>query len=150
MVNETVTRNLGKMKITKEMIETFSFGDGAFFSIPNSVWDGLPPRKIFTFGSSDYGMISNCMVPCIWNPSNPPQGKSFSQYRTGVMRVYNGGVTITANEWKQWFLDNEPEIVYELETPSTESVLITPQNPKTSTASITIDEPLNTQDAIHD
>ena len=54
------------------------------------------------------------------------------------------------NGFKQWLSENPITVLYELATPTTESVLITPQNPKTSTASITIDEPLNTQDAIHD
>lgn len=53
------------------------------------------------------------------------------------------GYNLTFEGMKQYLNDNPLLILYELETPITESVRITPPNPQTSTASITIPTQLN-------
>ena len=53
------------------------------------------------------------------------------------------GYNLTFEGMKQYLNDNPLLILYELETPVTESVRITPPNPQTSTASITIPTQLN-------
>lgn len=60
-----------------------------------------------------------------------------------VLKASKIGETISQNSLNEYLKNNPITVIYELETPITESVRITPPNPQTSTASITIPTQLN-------
>lgn len=152
MVNETVTRRVG-MKILNGS-ENWVYRSG-FNSNPE--YFGVHIVDQSDFGNSNGYIVDKLPYLGKINSPEDEMGDREGFARWGgsnhiYMTVKRSRLTEqTINGFKQWLSQNPITVYYQLLTsPTTESVLITPQNPKTSTASITIDEPLNAQDAIHD
>lgn len=117
-----LTQKIGEMKITDEMIDKFTIY-GNFINNFNSIFSGLPERKIETFGTiSPISMVSDKMMTKPWSGGTMAENVVyFSQYKSGDMRVYHSP-DWTLDEFKEWFRENKPTIQYELATESIKTV----------------------------
>lgn len=140
VVNETVTRRVGEIIIDgSQNIRHHNYNNVEIFTVSvNGVKDGM--TQVLCNRVANHNSISHDFT-------------HFKATTNGFEFMLDNSSIRTVDDFKQ-YLDisesNPITIQYKLLAPTTESVLITPQNPKTSTASVTINEPLNTQDAIHD
>lgn len=115
-------QRIGEMKITDEMIDKFTIYNN-FINNFNSIFNGLPERKIETFANtSSISMLSDKMIANIWNGGTMAENVvCFSQYNNGTMRAYHYP-NWTLDEFKEWFRENKPTIQYELATPIIKTV----------------------------
>ena len=124
MTGELVQR-IGEIKITDEMIDKFTIYRN-FISNFESIFDGLPERKIVRF---EYGnpipMVSDKMAVKLWSNGTMVENTVyFTQDKDGDMRVYHTP-DWTLDEFKEWFREKKPTIQYELATPIVKTVDLT-------------------------
>ena len=113
-------QRIGEVKITDEMINRLSLYRD-FISNFDSIFDGLPERKIETFGTTPL-MFSDKMIAKPWSGGTMVENVVyFSQYSSGLMRAYHSPQW-TLDEFKEWFRENKPTIQYELATPIVKQV----------------------------
>ena len=133
-VNETVTRRIG------EVVLDGSEGWGYAGNDDGTMRFNLPISDFKNYGESSNGknLINNKL---------PKVDFSTNGNKYGVSTWCNHVVFFTehtnVNDFKQWLSNNPTTVQYELVEPITESVRITPPNPQTYTASITIPTQLN-------
>lgn len=121
LITGELVQRIGEIKITDEMIDKFTIY-GNFISNFNSIFNGLPERKIETFTKNSISMVSDKMVAKAWIDTTMAENiVYFSQYRDGDVRVTHSP-DWTLDEFKAWFRENKPTIQYELATPIVKTV----------------------------
>ena len=113
-------RRYGSVTITDEMIDKFSINSN-YISNFHIIFDGLEPRNTETFTNKKIPMFSDKMYAKPWiNGINVENVVYFSQYG-GTLRAYHSP-DWTLDEFKQWFRENKPTIIYELAEESIKTV----------------------------
>ena len=145
VVGETVTRRIGKIVLDgSEEIRTTNNG----VNVNKIVFK----EKLYYQSSSgdDCNYLMCDKLRCVKYSSFADRLYDFISIGTSGMTNYESAIYIkfnsatTVDEWKDLYSQITPiTLYYQLETPTTESVRITPPNPQTSSASITIPTQLN-------
>lgn len=131
MVNETVTRRVGRVVIDGSDDEKLGL----------SLYNGVKIFKIPVVGVQDGADSSVCNRLTRDNNIN----NNFLHYKqtNNGFEVFFTDTNMTLEQFKAWLSKNPLEFVYKLPTPIIEPIKITPPSPKTSTASITLPSKLN-------
>ena len=145
VVGETVTRRIGKIVLDgSEEIRTTNNG----VNVNKIVFK----EKLYyqSSGGDDCNYLMCDKLRCVKYSSFADRLYDFISIGTSGMTNYESAIFIkfnsatTVDEWKGLYSQITPiTLYYQLETPTTESVRITPPNPQTSSASITIPTQLN-------
>ena len=159
VVGETVTRRIGEIVFDGDTTKhSYYLADNAPTN-ENYInyrcvmsYDICQPRAYNDNWISDFPKGSN--NPNTWNNTDYVGGNwygSQDQKHVFLVKMLKTSLPSPDLEGVLNYLHNNPiEIIYELQTPITESVRITPPNPQTSTASITIPTQLNYVEDISD